>query len=79
MQRNFKRLKQFLEDYDVKRNSATSIENCKTMIGKSWKGKPAKPDNRDRIKETQEIEKHKSNIFPEEFEDPSAEFEWAKN
>ena len=37
--------------------------------------KEADSDNRDRLKEKEEIEELKSKIFSGEFEDPSAEFE----
>nr|CAH7737221.1 unnamed protein product [Callosobruchus chinensis]CAH7750829.1 unnamed protein product [Callosobruchus chinensis] len=77
-ERDAKRLKEFLEDYDDEKDDIKYYKGRELQRRVAERLKEAEQDNKDRLKEKEEIEELKNRIFSGEHDDPNAEFEKAK-
>ncbi|KAK9881568.1 hypothetical protein WA026_016442 [Henosepilachna vigintioctopunctata] len=77
-EKDAKRLKEFLEDYDDERDDIKFYKGRELQRRLAERVKEAEMDSRDRLKEKEELEELKNKIFASEIEDPNAEFERLK-
>lgn len=77
-EKDAKRLKEFVEDYDDERDDALYYRGRELQQRLAERVREADADSKDREKEADELAELKNKIFSGEFENPSQEFEKAR-